>query len=133
MLVVMDDIGDKHAVDIKFLYLGIQATNAHQIVHGLQRVNNVKIIVELVFFKVPLRNFISKVEESFKFNEEKTMVSNHVILLENLVNHELKTDSIIDSSESETIKTNFIKVFHYFFFLVVAMVVIQAICMDEEL
>lgn len=92
-----------------------------------------KIIMEFVFFKVTLGDFVSKVEQSFELNEEKTLVSNHVVFLENFVNHVLQTNGIIYSSEGEAIKTNFIKVFHDFFSLIMTVFVIQAICMYEEL
>lgn len=57
--------------------------------HGLQRVDDVKIVVEFVFFEVALSNFVGKVEQSFKLNEEETLISNHVVLFEDFVNHVL--------------------------------------------
>jgi hypothetical protein len=80
--------------------------------------------MKLVFFKVSLRNLIAEVKESFKLNEEKTLVSNHIVLLKDFVNHVLKTDGVIYSSECEAVKTYFIEIFHHFFFLVAAVLVV---------
>jgi uncharacterized membrane protein len=91
-----------------------------------------KIVVEFVFFEVSLSNFIRKVEKSFKSNEEETVISYHVILLKDFVNHVLQAQSIVYSSEREAIKTYLIKVFHYLLSLFMTMLVVQAICMYEE-
>jgi hypothetical protein len=45
--------------------------------------------MELVFFEIALSDFISKVEKSFKWNEEETLISDHVVLFEYFVNHVL--------------------------------------------
>lgn len=89
--------------------------------------------MELVLLEVPLSNFIWKVEESLEWDEEKTILSNQIILFEYFVNHVLQTDGVIHSFESKALETNFIKVLHHLFSLVMAVFIVQAICKQEEL
>jgi hypothetical protein len=88
--------------------------------------------MELVLFEVALSYLIRKVEKNFEWNEKKTVLSNQVVLFEYFVNHIMETNRIIHSFKGEAFETDFIKVLHHFFSLVMAMFVVQTICMNEE-
>jgi len=60
MLKIMDDIRHEHSEKIMFLNLVLQAPNFHNVVHSLQRVNDMVLIMVSVLLEVSLPNLVSE-------------------------------------------------------------------------
>lgn len=54
MLKIMDDIGDEHCEEVMLLHQIFKISNLHDIVHSLQRVNDVVLVMIRVLFEVSL-------------------------------------------------------------------------------
>jgi hypothetical protein len=77
-------------------------------VKTLERVDDVLLVVVLVFFEIALRDLANKTDKVFKFNAGKT---EQLVLLENLVGHELQRIVVENCLEVEHIKSSQI---HFF-------------------
>ena len=52
MLIVMHDVGNEDREYIDYLNLLLEVTNCHQVVHSLQRINDMELVVVRVFLEV---------------------------------------------------------------------------------
>ena len=70
MLIVVDNVRDKHREDIQLFNLILQVAYSHEIMHGLQRVNDMSDIVVRVLFEVALSDLLWEVEQGTDWNME---------------------------------------------------------------
>lgn len=66
MLVIMYDIRNKHCIQVQLLQLGLEIANGHNEMHGLQRIDDVVLIMIGIFFKISLRHLSAEIEACFR-------------------------------------------------------------------
>ena len=115
MLVVVDDVRNKHCEDVQLLDLLLKVANGHDVVHCLEGINDMQLVVVWVLLEVTDADFFCKVVKSFLLD---VVNLTEFILLENFVDHVGETVISHDTREVEDIKVNFIKVLNCLFKMV---------------
>jgi len=67
VLIIMNDIGDKNTENVYLFELVLEITLAEQIVHGLQRIDNMHLAVVRILLEVALSHLFAKVEADLLF------------------------------------------------------------------
>ena len=62
MLVIVDDVGNEDGENVHLFYLELEVSYGHDVVHGLQRIDDVQLVVEGVLFEVAEANFFREIE-----------------------------------------------------------------------
>lgn len=68
MLIIMDNIGNKYAEDIDLFELILEITRTKQIMHSLQRIDNVHLAVIRILLEVALSHLFAKVKADLLFD-----------------------------------------------------------------
>jgi len=109
MLKIMDDICNKRTKQINFLNLCLEISNCHKIVHSLHRVNNVLLIMILIFLEISGSYLLRKLIASFHANKVFFI---KIVFLEYLMNKVRKALITYHFATIKNIKLNFFKIFH---------------------
>ena len=108
MFEVVDQASCDYCQLVVLLEILFHVTHFHHEVKTLKRVDDVLLVVVLVFFEIALSDFANKTDKVFKLNAGKT---EQLVLLEDFVGHELQRIVVENRLEVENIKSSQI---HFF-------------------